>query len=139
MNQDEQALEHEKVWGDIPFKDALQDIVSTAATGYHYDHLEDDETIDAAEERAEIDKTVNLLSHLFTYYGTKRLGDEFDTLPFHQQSTVVGGILHRFTAGMPEGAGIAELKMENSEWECFLVRKGSGYEPEVAALREASE
>ncbi len=139
MTPEEQAAEHESIWGKVPFKTALQDIVSTAATGYNYDELKDDETIDADEERAEIDKTVNLLSHLFTYFGAKRLGDEFATLPFNQQMSVVGGLIHVFTSTLREGAGFCQVNMENSEWQALLVRKGSGYQAEVDALIKATE
>lgn len=64
---------------------------------------------------------------------------QFDDLRMDQQMRIVGGIIHRFTANMPEGAGFAQVKMENSEWQCLLVRKGSGYEPEVNALIKATE
>jgi hypothetical protein len=141
----EEQENREKLWQGVEFKDALQDIVARAATGHKYAELaeivKDDENEDGLErdELTDVDKTVNLLGHLFTYYGTKRLGDDFDKLPFHQQMSVVGGIIHRFTAGLPDGAGFAEVKMENSEWQCLLVRKGSGYQKEVNALIAASE
>lgn len=62
----------EKLWYGVPFKSALQDAVSSAMTGYKYNELEDDETIDADEERAEIDKLVNLLLHMFVFYHIHR-------------------------------------------------------------------
>lgn len=79
------------------------------------------------------------LTDIFEYYGVERLGKGFDKLEPASQMYIVGGIIHRFTAGLPEGAGFAEVKMENSDWQCLLVRKGSGYQPEVDALIKATE
>lgn len=79
------------------------------------------------------------LTDIFEYYGVQRLSKGFDKLEPASQMYLVGGIIHRFTAGMPEGAGFAEVTMENSDWQCLLVKKGAGYEPEVEALRKASD
>jgi len=58
----------EQLWYGVPFKIALQDAISSAMTGYKYNELDDDDTIDADEERAEIDMLVNILLHMFTFY-----------------------------------------------------------------------
>lgn len=79
------------------------------------------------------------LTDIFEYYGVERLGKGFDKLEPASQMYIVGGIVHRFTAGLPDGAGLAEITMENSEWDCFLIKKGAGYEPEVELLRKASD
>lgn len=141
----EEQQNREKVWGGVPFKDALQDVVARAATGHKYSELaeivKDEENEDGLdrEELVDVDKTVNLLGNLFEYYGTKRLTSDFDKLKMNEQMYVVGGIIHMFTAGFPEGAGFSQINMENSDWQCLLVRKGAGYEPEVNALIKASE
>lgn len=85
------------------------------------------------------DQARSELADMFEYYGVDRLGKGFDKLVMPSQMYIVGGIVHRFTAGLPEGAGFAEVKMENSDWQCLLVRKGSGYQPEVDALIKATE
>lgn len=141
----DQAKDREKLWDGVPFKEALQDAVSSAMTGYRYKYLveqaknEENEDGFDSDDVADVDKSVNLLAHLFTFYGTKRLADDFDKLKMNEQMYVVGGIIHRFTAGMPSGAGFANVNMENSAWHCLLVKKDAGYEKEVNALIAASE
>lgn len=141
----DEEKQREQLWQGVEFKDALQDVVARAATGHKYQELaelvkdeENDEGLDR-DELEDVDKTVNLLAHLFMHYGTKRLSADFDKLKMNEQMYVVGGIIHMFTAGLPSGAAFAEIKMENSEWQCLLVKRNSGYQPEVDALIAASE
>lgn len=137
--------EYEKLWGKKTMQQALQDAIAKAHTGYSYAKLqsmvEDEENDDGleADEVKDVDSLANLIGHMFEYYGVDRLGKGFDKLVMPSQMYIVGGIVHRFTAGLPEGAGFAEIKMENSDWQCLLVRKGSGYQPEVDALIKATE
>jgi len=137
--------EYEKLWGKKTMQQALQDAIAKAHTGYSYAKLqemvkdENNEDMLEADEVKDVDKLANLIGHMFEYYGVKRLGEGFDKLEMASQMYLVGGIVHRFTAGLPEGAGFAEVTMENSDWQCLLVKKGAGYENEVKALREASE
>jgi len=141
MKQDD----YEKLWGKKTMQQALQDAIAKAHTGYSYAKLvsmvQDEENDDGleADEVKDVDKLTNLIGHMFEYYGVKRLGEGFDKLEMASQMYIVGGIVHRFTAGLPEGAGFAEVKMENSDWQALLVRKGSGYQPEVDALIKATE
>jgi hypothetical protein len=114
--------ELEEKYGKLLFEDAVAEF------------LRDTTKIDADN-----DKAIAELSDMFEYYGVERLGKGFDKLVMPSQMYIVGGIVHRFTAGLPEGAGFAEVKMENSDWQCLLVRKGSGYQPEVDALIKATE
>ena len=137
--------EYKKLWGNQTLQEALSDAIARSHTGHKYDELkaivadeENDEGLDQ-EEIEEVDKAVNLIGHMFEYYGVDRLSKGFAKLDMPSKMYIVGGILHRFTSGMPEGAGLAEVKMENSDWECFLVRKDAGYESEVKALRDASD
>lgn len=62
-----------ELWGDKPFKEALQDVVARYSTGYDYHQLDEipEDELDADDERREIDKQVNLLAHFFSYYSTK--------------------------------------------------------------------
>lgn len=62
------------LWNNVPLKTALRNVVSSSQTGYSYDelvafvkdpHNEDPLDIDEVEN---VDKTVNLLSHLFHYF-----------------------------------------------------------------------
>lgn len=79
------------------------------------------------------------IEELVVKYKSRELAAQFEELPMPHQMHIVGGLIHAFTAGMPEGAGFAEVNMENSQWQCLLVRKGAGYEKEVNALIAASE
>jgi hypothetical protein len=79
------------------------------------------------------------IESVIVWYSNGKLAEEFDKLKMPYQMTILGGVVHGFTAGLPEGAGFAEVKMENSDWQCLLVRKGSGYQPEVDALIAATE
>lgn len=125
---DEMKAAREQVWSGVPMQNALRDAVSGFATGYKYDELESDETLDADEERAEIDKQVNLLAHMFNYYAPRKLFDELETSKLNVQMYIVGGMVHSFTKSLPAGAGFAELTAENSDWQCLLVRRGAGYD-----------
>ena len=79
------------------------------------------------------------IENLVVEYGTDKLAGQFEKLKMPHQMYIVGGILHLFTAGLPGGSGFAELSIENSDWQCLLVRKGSGYQKEVDALIKATE
>jgi len=85
------------------------------------------------------DAPTSELTDMFEYYGVKRLSEGFEKLEFSSQMYMVGAIVYRFTKQLPEGAGFAEVKMENSEWQALLVRKDAGYDDEVNALIAASE
>ena len=106
--------EYEKLWGKKTMQEALQDAIAKAHTGYSYAKLqemvkdENNEDMLEADEVKDIDKLTNLIGHMFEYYGVKRLSDGFDKLEMASQMSIVGGIVHRFTAGLTEGAGFAE-------------------------------
>jgi len=137
--------DYEKLWGAKTMQEAMRDAIAKAHTGYSYAKLvsmvQDEENDDGleADEVKDVDKLVNLIGHMFEYYGVKRLSEGFDKLEFASQMYMVGAIVYRFTKQLPEGAGFAEVKMENSEWQALLVRKDAGYDDEVNALIAASE
>lgn len=79
------------------------------------------------------------IESVIVWYSNGKLGDEFDKLKMPYKMSIMAGIVEKFTAGLPEGAGFAQIKMENSEWQALLVRKDSGYQPEVDALIKATE
>lgn len=137
--------DYEKLWGKKTMQQALQDAIAKAHTGYSYAKLQsmvEDENNDdglEADEVKDVDKLTNLIGHMFEYYGVKRLGEGFDKLEPASQMYIIGGMIYRFANTLPEGAAFTEISMENSEWDCFLIKKGAGYEPEVEALRKASD
>lgn len=114
--------ELEQKYGKILFEDAI------------HEFLRDTTKIDADQAQAE-----STLADMFEYYGVERLSKGFAKLNMPSKMYLVGGMLMRFTDSLPEGAGIAEVSMENSDWQCFLVRKDAGYDEEVNALKAASE
>lgn len=79
------------------------------------------------------------IEDLIVNYQSEQLAAKFEKLSMPHQMHIVGGILHSFTAGLPDGAAFAEVSMENSSWRAFLVRNDSGYEKEVDALTKAAE
>lgn len=66
MNKKYRSMADELFAGKT-LKENVQDIVAMNNTGYKYDELKhkDDDELDCQEELEEIDKTVNLLLHLF--------------------------------------------------------------------------
>ncbi len=114
--------ELEDKYGKLLFEDAIAELLKNTTA------------IDSA-----VDGAISELSDMFEYYGVKRLSEGFDKLEFASQMYMVGAIVYRFTKALPEGAGFAEIKMENSDWQCLLVRKDSDYQPEVDALIAATE
>lgn len=79
------------------------------------------------------------IEDLIVNYQSEQLASKFEKLSMPHQMHIVGGILHSFTSGLPDGAAFAEVSMENSSWRAFLVRNDSGYEKEVDALTKAAE
>lgn len=79
------------------------------------------------------------IEDLIVNYQSEQLAAKFEKLSMPHQMHIVGGILHSFTAGLPDGAAFAEVSMEKSAWRAFLVRNDSGYENEVNALTKAAE
>lgn len=79
------------------------------------------------------------IEDLIVNYQSERLAAKFEKLSMPHQMHIVGGILHAFTSGLPEGAAYSEVSMENSDWRAFLVRNDSGYDKEVEALSKAAE
>lgn len=62
----------EQLWYGVPFKDALRDAIARNNTGYNYKELEQaiatgEDMLDA-DELESVDKTVNLLLHMFVFY-----------------------------------------------------------------------
>lgn len=72
MKKSEDAGLRESLWYGVPFKSALQDAISRNNTGYRYDELKENiksgEDLLDDDEIIEVDKTVNLLLHMFVFY-----------------------------------------------------------------------
>lgn len=69
----------EQLWYGVPFKQALQDAMARNNTGYSYEELKEaissgDDLLDNGEVE-QVDKTVNLLLHMFTFYHSYK-GDD---------------------------------------------------------------
>lgn len=66
--------QYDDIWGNKTLEEALQDQQSSAMTGYSYKELkeivseENNEENLEKEEVEEVDKSVNLLLHIFNYY-----------------------------------------------------------------------
>lgn len=65
----------EELWQGVPFKQALRDAIARNNTGYNYEELinvvqnpEGDELDVDEQELEQVDKTVNLLLHMFVFY-----------------------------------------------------------------------
>lgn len=72
MTEDE--YNYSQIWGNKNLKEALEDQQASAMTGYQYKELQkivaeenNEENLDK-EEVVVVDKSVNLLLHLFNYY-----------------------------------------------------------------------
>lgn len=132
--------DYEKLWGKKTMQEALRDAIAKAHTGYSYAKLQsmvEDENNDdglEADEVKDVDSLTNLIGHMFEYYGVKRLGEGFNKLEPQSQEYLVGGIIGRYAAVMPDDTDIMHIKLNNSDWQAIMVKDGAGYDEELKAL-----
>jgi len=75
----EQEIAAEQLWSRVPLRQALRDVIARCTTGYTYDELKrvvaSGEDLLEDDEVKSVDKTVNVLMHLFKRYkGTAQSG-----------------------------------------------------------------
>ena len=72
MKMSNQSKLREELWYGVPFKQALQDVVSRGMVGFAYDEfvaqIKNDDEMGDEEDLESIDAMVNILMHLFVFY-----------------------------------------------------------------------
>lgn len=73
----------EQLWYGVKFKDALRDVIANNNTGYNYKDLakaiEDGEDMLEYDEIENVDRTVNILLHLFVFYHSHKTEREYES------------------------------------------------------------
>lgn len=81
MNKSEQHHAQEVAFGGKTLKEALRDQQAQAMTGYKYRELlkivqdEENEELLTTDELEDVDKSVNMLAHLFVYFARQGVSE----------------------------------------------------------------